>query len=173
MSRFQSGQHLFVETVGLGGVLVSGLGGLLDFGGAGLNRFQVFQLQLHINHLLVSNGVDTAIDVNHVAVIETPQQVQDGISLADVSEKLVAQALPLARPFYKPGNVHNLNGGGNHILWLDQFGEFLQPRVGNRNHANVGFNGAKRKIRALCLGVGQAVEQGGFTDVGESNNAAF
>jgi len=87
-----------------------------------LNRFEVFQLQLHVNHLLVSNRVDTAVDVNHIAVVKTPQYVQNGVGLADVTEELVAEALSFAGTFDQSSDIHNLNGGWNHILGLDQVG---------------------------------------------------
>ena len=56
-----------------------------------LDGLKVFQLQLGVYYLLVAHGVDGAVDVSDVVVIETAQHVYDGVSLAYVSEKLVAQ----------------------------------------------------------------------------------
>ena len=95
----------------------------------------------------------------------------NGVGLADVAEELVAKALSFAGTFDEPGDIHNLNGGGNHILRLDQSassnrgsGTVITPTLGSM---------VQNGKFASELGVRQAVEQGGFTNVGESNNAAF
>ena len=48
-----------------------------------------------------------------------------------------------------------------------------KPLVGHRDDAHVGFDGAEREVGRLRLGVGQAVEKGRFTYVGQSYDAAL
>ena len=99
--------------------------------------------------------------------------MKDGIRLPDVAEEFVAQSFSLARPLHQACNVHDFDGGWNNVLWINQFRQFLKARVGHGDDTNVGLNRTKREIRALRLRIGKAIEKGGFTDVGEANNAAF
>ena len=129
IAQIPNGQHLFVETVRLSGVLVSGLGGLLDFGGPGLTVSRSFNCN-SISITSLSRMGSTLPSVNTL-----PSSKRSTCKMASVSRMFPRNLLPrppLARPFYKPGNVHNLLVV-NHILWIDQFGELLQPRVGNPN----------------------------------------
>ena len=155
------------------GVLVTGLGGFLDFLHPRLHRFQIFQLKLCVDHLLVADGVHTSIHMDDVVVFKTTQDVKDGISGSDVAQELVSEPLSFARPLHEAGNVHNFHCGGDDILGLHQLRKFVQTRVGHGDDAKVGLNGAKRKVCALCLCIGKTIEEGGFADVGQTDNAAL
>ena len=137
----------------LGRFVASGLGGLDGAGEAALDGLEVFELQLVVDNLLVADGVDAAVDVGDVVVVEAAQDVQDGVGLAYVGKELVAQALALAGAFDQAGDVDNLYRGGHYrtrLAHLDQLGEAL---VGNGDDAHVGLDGAEGEVCRLRLGV--------------------
>jgi len=88
-----------------------------------------------------------------------------------VTEKLVAQALAVARALDEARDVHELHRGRRDLLRLDQGHQFIQSRVGHRGDADVRIDG--------CEGVGcggrarlrQGVEEGGLARVGQSDDA--
>ena len=55
-------------------------------------------------------------------------------------------------------------------MWLHEFGQFVQPRVGNGDDTEIGLNGAEREVCTLSFGVRKTVEKGGLPDVGKANN---
>ena len=130
-------------------------------------------MQLDVDHFLVSNGIDAAVDVHNVVVIEAPQHVKNGISGSDVAQKLVAEPLSFARTFHKTCDVDDFHRGRDDILGLHKLGKFVQSRIRNRDDPQIGFNGAERKIRALGFRIGKTVEKGGFPDVGQTNDATL
>ena len=49
--------------------------------------------------------------------------LSNGITLPDVGQELIAQALALTGALHQPGNVHKLNAGGH---YLDRLGQITQ-----------------------------------------------
>mmetsp|Transcript_24983 Transcript_24983/g.57749 ORF Transcript_24983/g.57749 Transcript_24983/m.57749 type:complete len:286 (-) Transcript_24983:634-1491(-) len=76
---------------------------------------EVRQGQLEVDDLGVAHGVDRAVDVDHVLVVEASDHVDDGVALSDVSEELVAEALSGGRALHQAGDVDELEGGGNDL----------------------------------------------------------
>ena len=73
------------------GILVARGGHLLGLGQLGLDGLQVFELQLGVDDVLVGQRVDGhAALAYHVVVVEAADDMDDGVALADVTEKLVA-----------------------------------------------------------------------------------
>jgi hypothetical protein len=93
------------------------------------------------------------------------------ISAADVGEELIAEALALARAGDEPGDVDELDHRRHDALGRDDLDQRIEPGIGHRDDPVVGLNRTKRIVRRLCAGVGQRVEQRGFADVGETDDA--
>lgn len=92
--------------------------------------------------------------MHHVAIVEAPQNMKNGIRFPDIPQKFVPETFTFACPFDQTCYVDNLDSCRNDILWLDQFGQFIQPWIWYGNHANVRFDGAKWEVRTLSFGVG-------------------
>src|SRR5688500_20091028 len=56
-----------------------------------LNGCEVGECQLELDDFAIARGIDGAHHVCHILVLETANDVNDRIRLADVREKLVAQ----------------------------------------------------------------------------------
>ena len=99
----------------------SALGGLARAVQALLEGFEVLELQLKINRFLVAERIHATVDVNNVVVFKAAQHVQNRVALANVAQKLVAEALALARALHQAGDVDDFDRGRLHPLGVDDF----------------------------------------------------
>ena len=111
--------------------------------------------------------------MNDVVVVKATYNVNNRVSLADVGEELVAQAFSFARARNQTGNIDKLDDGRLHFLRIDDFRQFSHTRIGDFNDADVGFDGTERIVCRFDTRLGQRVKEGGFADVGQTDDAAF
>jgi hypothetical protein len=112
--------------------------------------------------------------VSDIAVLETAHHMRDGVNLADVGEKLIAETLPFRCAAHQAGDIDECEPRRHDLFGLGELGEFVEARIGNRNLADIGLNGAERIVRRLRgRRFGQRVEQRGLADVRQTNNSAF
>ena len=156
------------------GLLVAGLGLLLGLVDALGDRVEVGEHELGGDDLDVAHGIDAAHGVDDVVVLEAAHDLHDGVDLADGGKELVAQALALAGAGDEPGDIHELDGGGDDDIGLGDLLEDLGAFVGHDHDADVGVDGAERVVGGLGLaGAGKGVEEGGLTHIGEADDASF
>ena len=62
----------------------------LHLGDAAIHRFQVFNLQLQVNNLLVTHRIHPSIHMHDVIIVEATQHMEDGIRLTDIRQELIA-----------------------------------------------------------------------------------
>ena len=134
---------------------------------------QIGQRQLGADGFDVGNRVDFAGHMHDIVVIKAAHHVYNRIGFADVGEKLVAQALALARACHQAGNVDKFHNRRLHFLRVYNFRQRRHARVGHFHNAHIGLDGAERIIGRLDARLGQGVEKGGFSDVGQADDAAF
>ena len=139
---------------------------LFDSGEVGERKFGVDGLD-------VGHRVDSAVDMNDVAVLETAHHVRNGVGLADVGQKLVAQALALGRAGHQSRDVDEFDRRRKDALRVRYLGQRRQARIGHFDDAHVWLDGAKRVVLGRDASLCQRVEQGGFADVGQADDAAF
>ena len=150
-------QHLILR---LGLAVATSLGLLLDTVDAALDGLQVTQLQLQVDDLLVANGIDGAVNMGHIIVIEASQHMDNGVSLTDVSQELVAQALATAGTLDQTSDINDFDRRGHDARRIHQLGELVETLVGNGDNAHIGLDGAEREVGRLRLGIRQAIKQG-------------
>jgi hypothetical protein len=102
------------------------------------HRGQVGQAELGLDHLDVGDRVHLVGHVDHVVVFKAAHHVDDGIGLADVRQKLVAQAFTGAGTGHQTGDVHELDDGRHHALGLDDGGQLGQAGIGHLDHPVLG-----------------------------------
>ena len=113
-------------------------------------------------------------DVMNIRIFKTADDLHDGIDFADVGEKFVAQTFALRRAFDEAGDIHEFDCGRNNDLRLGDLLQHFEPRIRHRDDADVRIDRAKRIIRRLRFaGAGDGVEQGGFSDIGQTDNSSF
>ena len=140
---------------------------------ASLHDFEIGEKQFRIDGLDVAQGVDRALHMGDVAVIEAADHMDDGVDFADMAEEFVAQALAAARPAHQPGDVDKFDLRGGHLRRMLDFRQRRQALVRHRNAGHIGLDGAKGIVlgRRLC-GRGQAIKQGRFPDIRQADDTA-
>ena len=113
-------------------------------------------------------GVDAAGDVDDFRVCEAADDVEDGVSLADVREELVAEAFALGGAFDDAGDVHELHGGGDDGVGLDHGDDAIHAGVRDLDDADVGIDGAEGVVGGLSFCGGECVEDGALAYVGQA-----
>ena len=157
----------------LDGLLVTRAGGFGDPMQGFFSRGQVSQAQLGLNDFNVRNRVHLAGYVDDVVVFKAAHHIDGRVSLADVRQKFVAQTFACRSPSDQAGNVHKLDHGWHHALRFHDEGQLRHARVGHLHNADVGLNRAKRIVFGGDTGLGQGVEQRGFTHIWQTDDATL
>ena len=98
----------------------------------------------------------------------------DGVAFADIGEKLVSEALALGGAAHQSGDVDKSQAGRDDFLRPGDLGQHFKARIGHGDIADIGLDGAEGIIgRLRRRRLRQGVEQGGFADVRQADNAAF
>ena len=136
-----------------------------------LQRLEILELQLGVDHFLVAQRVHRPVDVHHVRILEAAQHVRDRVHLADVGEELVAEPLAFRGAAHQPGDVQELEGGVGGLLRFVQGGEPVDAIVGNRDHSDVRVLGRERIVRGEHGSARERVEQRALAHVGQTDDA--
>ena len=98
-------------------------------------------------------------------------------TMASVSRMLARNWLPRPSPFEAPATRPAMSTNSTMAGWIfcgltmaDSCGE---ARVRHLDDADVRLDGAERIVGRVDAGLGQGVEEGGFADVGQADDAAF
>ena len=119
-----------------------------------LADIEIGERELDVDGVDVIGGIDAAVHVDDVLVLEAAYHVGDGVSLADVLQELVAESLALGGALHKSRDVDELHGGGNDLLRVVDGGKLIEPVIGNRHYAGVGIDCAERKVLSRDAGFG-------------------
>jgi len=157
----------------LGGLLVPLLRSRLHRVQPLLDRLQVFQQELCVDDLHVPRRIHGAGHVGHLLVLEAAHDVNNGVDLPDLGEKLVAQPFALGRPLHESGDVDELDAGGDRLRRPGQFGNAGEPVVGNRHDPHVRVDRTEGVVVGLGPGTAQRIEDGRLADIGEADEAAL
>ena len=123
----------------------------LHFGDTAVDGFQVLDLQLGIDNLLIADRVYTPVYVDDVIVVEAAQYMQDCIRFTDIGKELVAQAFPFAGSFNETGDIYDFHRCGNHALGVFDLSQFIQSFVRYGDNADIRFYRTKREVCRLCF----------------------
>ena len=111
--------------------------------------------------------------MNHVVIGKTAHHVHGGVGFTDVGQELVTQAFAFGSTRDQTGDVYKFHHGRQNALGVHDLGQILQTLVRNFDHTDVRFDGAEGVVFSRNAGFGQSVEQSGFTNVGQANDAAL
>ena len=140
-------EHLQLE---FGLFVASGFSRFLAFLDTRLYGLEILELELGVDDLFVAYGIDRAVHMHDVLVVETTEHMNDCVRLTDIGEELVSESFAFAGTFDQPRNIHDFNGSRNNSsLGFAQFAEFDEAFVGNGNDAHIRFDRAEGEIGAL------------------------
>ena len=134
---------------------------------------QIGQSQFGIDDLDIVQGIDLTGHVNDVTVFKTTYDVRDGIGLANIGEKFVAQALTLGGTCDQAGDIDKLHGCRYNSLRFNDFGQIVLTWIRNRHHPNIGLDGAEGIVRRFDAGLGQGIKEGRLTNVRQADDSTF
>ena len=138
-----------------------------------LQRSEIGQDQLGVDHFDVAHRIDRRADVMDVGVLEAADDLHDRVHLADVAEELVAQAFARARAFHETGDVDELDRGRDDLLRTREFRQDFEPRIGHGDDAEVRIDRAERIVRRLRLArSGDGVEERRFSDIRQADDSS-
>ena len=119
-------------------LVAAGLGLLLCACNTAFDGLEVLELQLVVYDFFVADGVDCAVHVGDVIVIEAPEHMDYGVGFADVGKELVAEAFALARSFHEAGYVDDFDSGGDHAAGLAHLHQAVEALVGHGDDPTFG-----------------------------------
>ncbi|CAM4399498.1 hypothetical protein DEMA109039_17420 [Deinococcus marmoris] len=155
--------------------LVAALALFLEVAQAFFQPRQVRQNQFGVDGLDVVQRVHGARHMHHVVVGEAAHHMGNRVGLADVGQKLVAQALARTGPLDQPRDIHELHESGNdrrHAVPLGKDpAQGTQALVRHHDAAHVRLDGGKGVIGRQRPGARDGVKQRAFSDVRQSDNS--
>ena len=137
---------------------------------AACHHLHVREDQFQIDGFDVRRRIDSAVHVDDVVILEAANHMHNGIHLTNVAEELVSQSLALGSALDQTGNVHKFQRCRRKLVRLVHLRQLVQTAVRHGDNAHVLFNGAERVVGRFCAGIGQRIEQGAFSHVGESHH---
>ena len=156
--------------VELGLEVLIALGLFLQLRQGALNGAQVGEDKLGLDDVNVLVRIDATLNVNDVGVFEVTNNLTDSVSVANVCQELVAQALTLVCALDQASDVHKLNSCRHDATRIDNLGQLLEPCVGYVNNTHVRVDGSKRIVCGQATLAGQRGEQRRFTNVWQAND---
>ena len=137
------------------------------------NNRQISERQFGHDGFNVGNRVNAARHMDYVFIVKTSNHVDDGIGFPDVSQELVPQTFALRGARYQTRNINKFDNSWLNTLRLHDLGQSVQTRIRHFHNTHIRFNRAKRIVLGCNPRFGQGVEQGGFADVRQADDAAF
>ena len=108
--RVQLITHLLQQIAQANRVLVTRFRGFLRTLQPTLDRIQIGQCKLSVDHIDVIERTHTARHVNDVVVLKTAHDVRDRICLTDVREKFVSKAFAFGGTGHEACDINELDG---------------------------------------------------------------
>ena len=151
-------------------VFLIGFGRFLRFVDPAVQHVQIRENQFQVDGLNIPGRADFAVYVDDLGAFETADHMDDGVHFPDVGQKLVAEPLAFGGAFHQTCNIHKLDDGRGVFVRIVHFGQHVQPPVRHCHNPHIGFNGAERIVGRLGAGVGDGVEKGAFSHVGQAHD---
>jgi hypothetical protein len=109
-----------------------------------------------------------------IRVFETTNDLDDGVHLADMAEKLVPEAFALACSFDETRNINELDGRGDNSLRLGEGRKPVQALVRDVNDAQVRLDRTEGEVCSMGLAApSNRIEKRGFADVWQPDDTGF
>ena len=131
------------------GILVTAFCSACSFIERVIEQLNVGQHQLQFNRFHVVNGINLSSNVDHIGIFKATHDLQNGINLTNMGEKLVAQPLPLTGALYDPSNIEQLKSSWHNLFRDDVLRDPAQSGVWHADNSFVGLDCTKWIIRAL------------------------
>lgn len=130
----------------LAGLLLLVLESLLD-------ELDILETKLLGDDVKITGGVDITLDVDDLGIIESTDDLEDGIDGADVGQESVAETSTGGGTAGKTGDIVDSQVGGNARLGLVLLAKPIEALIGDDDASLLGVDG----------GIGEVLRAGGWT----------
>ena len=138
-----------------------------------LQRGQIGQHKLRVDHFDVANRIDRAADMMNIGTLKATHHLHDGIDFANMTEELVSQTFSGARTFDQTGDIHELNRRRDNFLRTRKSGQHFQARIGHGHDPEIRINGAEGiicRLRFPCAGY--CIKERRFPNIRQTDNSS-
>ena len=97
------------------GVAVAALGFFAERVCTSLKALEISDHQFGFDRFRIGNRINAPFDVRHVFVFEAPQDMDDRVDLANMTEELIAQSFTFAGATHEAGDVGEVEVGRNDL----------------------------------------------------------
>lgn len=145
------------------GLLVQVLEGLFD-------ELNILDAQLLVDDGQITDGVDIALDVDDLGIVETTNDLEDGIDGANVRQEGVTETGTGGGTAGQTGDIIDGQVGGHLGLGLVVFAQPVETLIGDDDTRFFGVDGGIGEVGGVTQrGLGDSLEEGGFADVGKTD----
>ncbi len=99
-----------------------------------------------------SRAADAAVHMRHIIVLKAAHHMQNGVHLADVREKAVAQPFAAACALNQPSNVYEFDHGRRVFCRVVKLFKKVHAFIWHGHDAHIGLNGAERIVFTAAPG---------------------
>lgn len=135
-----------------------------------LDELDILDAQLLADDGQVADGVDIALDVDNLGVIEATNHLENGIDGTNVRQEGVTETSTSRGTAGQTSNIVDGQVGGHNGLGLVVIDKPVESLIGDDDTSLLGVNGGIRKVgRVTKGGLGDRLEERGLANVGETN----
>ena len=147
------------------------LGRLTSLSDPAFQDLQIREDQFQINRLNIPHRIDGPVHMHDIAVLKTTHHMHNSVHFPDIAQELIAQSFPLRCALYKPGDIHEFDGGRRHLLRLVHISQQLQSFIRHRHNADIRVDRAERIIGRFRSRFRQRIKKCALTHIWKSNDA--
>lgn len=125
----------------LAGLLLLVLEGFLD-------ELDILETKLLADDVEITGGVDITLDVDNLGIIESADNLEDGIDGADVRQESIAETSAGGGTAGKTSNIVDSQVGGDARLGLVLLAQPVEALIGNDDAGLLGVNGGIGEVLA-------------------------
>ena len=139
-----------------------------------LHELDILDPQFLADDVEIPDRIHVPLDVDNLRIIETSHDLEDRIHGPDMTQKRIAQARPRGSPASQAGNVVDGQVGGDAGFGLVVLAQPVVSLVRDEHAGFLGVDGGVGEVgRVAEFAFGDSLEEGGFADVREADDAGF
>ena len=125
-----------------------------------IDRIEIGHRKLKVDDIDIVGWVDWFFVITKDGcVIETTDDFDDGIALTDGRKELVAKAFSFGGAFDETGDVIEIESGVDLLLWVEGFGEIIEPLIWDQNDTSIWVDGREWVILRQNVRIRYRVEE--------------
>ena len=134
--------------------------------------FEVGKDEFEIDNLDITLGIDRTTHMVNIRVIESTNDLEDGIDTANMGEEFISESFPLTGSFDEPSNIDEFDGCRDDLRAIHHSTDLLEAFIIHIHDPDIGFDRTEGKV--CCFGgirLRKGIEEGRFTDIRETDDS--